>query len=55
MVGSLDDYLRGYSDRCQIGLAGDVVAVVAEGSGRNSYTGFLSDIENLSWRIFKAV
>ncbi len=44
MVDSLDNY----SDECQIGLAGDVVVIVTESSGRNFYMSFLSDIENLN-------
>ncbi len=35
MVGLLDDYLRDYSDRCQIDLSGDVVVIVTESSGRD--------------------
>ncbi len=47
MVGLLDDYLRDYSDRCQIGLTGDVVIIVAEGSDRDFYMNFLPDIGDL--------
>ncbi len=55
MVGSLDGYLRGYSDGCQVSLAGDVVAIVAESFSRDFYMGFLLNVEDLDQEIFEAV